>query len=485
MYDDFEDDSDDQFDDEDFDINEALTKFESLNINDNVFFSEDEIDALNLHFLMKGEFENQAIIINHGLYLYPNKVDFLIDKAGIYVDKKQLHLALDTIEKAITLNPLNSEAYKLKAEILSDLNDFTNAELIYQKAIELSAFDDEFQTIDLYRSFADMYCSNDDLKKANHVISDALIRFPKSEALYHQLVQNHMSFGSLDNAIPILKTRIDKNPYSDIDWLFLGRVYELIRDKENAKEAYEYALIINPNSYDASFHLGCIYEDVKDYEKAIEHYIISKKDEEDFYPEVCIARCYLAIEDGVSARKHLLNCEQYQDLVPEYEYLTGYSYLVEKQPKKAIPYFEKAMLEDKEDISVIKGLLVCYFELNQLEKIHDFYLNQKETNEDFINENWKDFASVFYLSGLIDLFNELIDEIDGIPEHQNQFNSVLNIVMYDRFPNQENKKRIMQNLFLEYNETIENVKLFCPVLLEEDKEFKEALIYYKNSQDEQ
>ncbi|MEX0595836.1 MAG: hypothetical protein WD512_04980, partial [Candidatus Paceibacterota bacterium] len=250
MYDDFEDDSDDQFDDEDFDISEALVKFESLNIMDNVFFSEDEIDALNLHFLMKGEYENQATIINHGLYLYPNKVEFLVDKASIYVDKKELHLALDTIEKAISLNPLNSEAYKLKAEILSDLNDFINAELVYKKAIDLSGFDDDFQTVDLYRSFADMYCSKDDLNSANRVISEALIRFPKSEALYHQLVQNHMSFGSLDNVIPILKTRIDKNPYSDMDWLFLGRVYELMRDKVNAKEAYEYALIINQNSFD-------------------------------------------------------------------------------------------------------------------------------------------------------------------------------------------------------------------------------------------
>ncbi|MDP2174384.1 MAG: hypothetical protein Q8K70_00590 [Bacteroidota bacterium] len=485
MYDDFEDESDDHFDDEDFDISEALVKFESLNLNDNVFFSEDEIDALNLHFLMKGELENQITIIDHGLYLYPNKVDFLIDKASIYVDKKQLHLALDFIEKAIILNPLNSEAYKLKAEILSDLNDFINAELVYQKAIELSAFDDEFQTIDLYRSFADMYCSNDDLNKANNVITDALTRFPKSDALYHQLVQNHMSFGSLDNAIPILKARIDKNPYSDIDWLFLGRVYELIRDKENAKEAYEYSLIINSKSFDASFHLGCIYEDAKEYEKAIEHYTISKKDDEDFYPEVCIARCYLAIDNGISARKHLLKCKDFQDLIPEYEYLTGYSFLVEKQPKKAIPYFEKALLEDREDISVIKGLLVSYFELNQLDKIYDFYTQQKDLNDDFIIENWKDFASVFYLSGLIDLYDKIVNEVEGIKEHQGQFLNVLSIVKYDKFPNSENKKQVIENLFLDFSETIENVKLFCPDLLEEDKEFKEALIYYKNNQNEQ
>jgi tetratricopeptide (TPR) repeat protein len=484
MYDDFEEDSDDNFEDN-IEISDALEKFKSLKEDENVFFSEDEIEALNIHFLISGETENQLLVIEQALYLYPTKYEYMIDKTIILLEKKQYEEALELIEKAIVINPLNSESYKLKADILSDCNDFINAETFYQKAIELSLYDDDVQTIEFYRSLADMHCSDDNLIKANEVIIEGLHRFPKSDALYHQLLQNHMSFGSLDNTIDIFKDRIDKNPYSELDWLFLGRVYELMRDKSKAKEAYDFALIINPQSHDASFHLGCIYEDLLEYEKAIEHYLISKKEIEDFYPEICIARCYLALDDGIYARKHLKKCNDFQDLIPEYHYLMGYSYLSEKQPLKAIPYFEKALKEDQDDIAVIKGLLVSYFELNTLDKIKEFYDQKKKSDEEFVLTNWKDFASVFYLSGLIDLFNEIIDEIDDIHEQKHQYNNVISVIMYDRAPNSDNKKTLIKNLFDDYSETIENVKLFCPDLLEEDKEFKEAILYYKNSQDEQ
>jgi tetratricopeptide (TPR) repeat protein len=484
MYDDFEDDSDENYYDN-IEISDALEKFNTLKEDENVFFSEEEIDALNFHFMMNGEIENQLIVIDQALYLYPNKYEYMIDKSVLLYEKKNYVEALKLIENVIVINPLSSEAFKVKADILTDSNDYPNAEICYQKAIELSMFDDEYQTIELYRSLADMHCSDENLTKANQVILEGLNKFPKSDALYHQLIQNHMSFGSLDDTIDIFKDRIDKNPYSELDWLFLGRVYELMRDKTKAKEAYEYALIINPKSYDASFHLGCIYEDFLEYRKAIEHYVISKKENEDFYPDICIARCYLAIDDGVSARNYLFKCKDFQDMIPEYEYLMGYSYLAEKQPLKAIPYFEKALKEDQEDMAVIKGLLVAYFELNQLDKIQMFYEQKKRLDDEFVFSNWKDFASVFYLSGLIDLFNGLIDEVKEIKEHEYQYSNVLNVVMYDKFPNSDNKKQLIRNLFDDYSETIENVKLFCPDLLEEDKEFKEAILYYKNSQDEQ
>ena len=84
MFDDF-DDSD--AGSEDFfsqtDIDETLKKFNQLNADQSIFFSEEEIEALSYHFFLNNQHKDQMKIINHGLYLYPNKVDFLIEKASI------------------------------------------------------------------------------------------------------------------------------------------------------------------------------------------------------------------------------------------------------------------------------------------------------------------------------------------------------------------------------------------------------------------
>ncbi len=485
MFDDFEDDEmDDDLNDDAFDLDGALLKFDLLASDSSVYFSEDEIESLFMHFLFNGEADKQQTIIEHGLYLYPNKVEFLLEKASIFVNNNQYIEALEVLHKAKGYEPYNPEILKQEGEVLTDLNHFDEAEKCFKSALKLAQFTDDFQQVEIYKSYADLMCSKNDLKKAISILETGISKIKECEPLYGQIIHNYLAFGDLNDAEVFFKKRIDEHPYSSLDWMALGKVSEMNKKKTQAKSAFEYALLVDPNAKDAHFHMAGILEEEKDYIQAIEHYSSSFKSTDDHYPNICIARCYLAIDNGELARHHLTISEEFLDFIPEFDYLLGYSYLVDKQPKKALPYFLKSLDNDSEDIAAIKGIMVCYFELNDNEAIRSLYIDYKNQNQVFLIDNWKEFLSIFHASEMDDLFHDMVDFMTDRLDFSQEINNIYDVINYDKQPSGTNKHTIIENLIHNFDETMENVKLFCPTLYHDDKEFKDAVELYKHNQDE-
>ena len=143
MFDDFDDDNDFNADDDNQrDIEESLIKFNLLSKDQSIFFSEDEIESLAYHFFLTNKPKNQLEIINHGLYLFPDKVDFLIEKASIYSISHKHELALEVIIKARVLEPYNCLVHKMEGEILADLERFDESEECFKLALEVSQYED-------------------------------------------------------------------------------------------------------------------------------------------------------------------------------------------------------------------------------------------------------------------------------------------------------------------------------------------------------
>lgn len=485
MFDDFEDDEmDDDLNDDIFDIESALQKFDSLKSDASVYFSEDEIESLFMHFLFNGEIDKQRVIIEHGLYLYPNKVDFLLEKASILVNNSQYKEALEIINIAKGYEPYNPDILKQEGEILTDLNQFSEAEKCFKSALQFAQFSDDYQQIEIYKSYADLMCTKNELNKAIKILETGIAKIKDSEPLYGQIIHNYLAFGDLKDAELFFKKRIDNHPFSSLDWLSLGKVLEMNKNKVQAKNAFEYALLVEANCSDAHFHMAGILEEENDYIQAIEHYSSSIKSEEDHYPNICIARCYLAIDNGELARHHLSISEEFLDFIPEFDYLMAYSYLVDKQPKKALPYFLKSLDNDNEDIAVVKGIMVCYFELSKSKELQALYNDYKEQNQIFLIDNWKEFLSIFHVSEMDHLFHDMLDFINIRLNLSKEINNIYDVINYDKYPSAINKNTVIENLINNFDETMENVKLFCPTLYHDDKEFKDAVELYKHNQDE-
>jgi tetratricopeptide (TPR) repeat protein len=483
----------DDFDDNDFpaedydqqDIEESLIKFKQLSKDQSIFFSEEEIELLSYHFFLTNKPKNQLMIINHGLYLFPNKVDFLIEKASIFSLDSEYKQALDIIRLAKSIEPYNCMVYKMEGEILTDLEQYDEAEESFILALEYSQYEEQEFVADIYINYAQLLTQNNNTAKANRLIEKALKRFPNDETLYNQLSLNFISAGQYEQAVEYFKARIDTDPYSYLSWFHLGRFYELTNQQKLALSAYEYSGLANKDSKNAFFSMGSLYESKGEYQKAIDNYKMSLKDQNDLYPHICIARCYLATDNGEMARLYLKKAKNLEDMLPEYHYLMGFSYLTDKQPLKGLPFFKKVYTDDPDDFSALKGILTCYSELERYADIDQQYQLLKKENKDIISVNWKDFASIFYHSELDELLDEILNDVKKNKDLAEELNGVLNVIKYDQEPSEKNKETIISHLIHNFEDLIESVKLFCPDLYYDDEEFKKLITIYQNDKDEQ
>lgn len=467
------------------DIEETLVKFQKLDQDQSVFFSEEEIEALSYHFFINNQYKEQMKILEHGLYLYPGKVDFLIEKASVLSIDNLYQEALECVLQAKNAEPYNALIHKIEGEILCDLDKPEEAEVCFKMALEYSEFEDDEFVIDVYINYAQMLSQDSRLDKANYVIEKALKQFPENEILFNQLSMNFIAGNRYDKAIEYFKNHIDLNPYAHFAWYHLGRFYELTNQKKQALQAYEYSGLASVESKNAFFSLGSLHENNGDYNAAIENYLLSIKGVGDLYPYICLARCYLGLEKGELARSYLKKAKALDDLLPEHHYLTGYSYLIDKEALKALPYFKKVYKDDKNDFSAVKGIITSYSELDRFKDIEDMYNEIKKNNHELIIDNWKEFASVLYLSEMDEVLDDLLIEIRSLPQFQEELNCVLNAIKFDQEPSNDNKEKILSGLIHNFDDTLETVKLFCHELYEDDIEFKQLIATYQNDTEDE
>lgn len=471
MFDDFDDFEDnDPWGDEfsnNANIEETLAKFNLIDSGKSVFFSEEEIESLSYHFFMNNKYKDQLKIVEYGLYLYPNKVDLLIEKASVLSMENRYDEALACIHSAKNFEPYNAIVHKMEGEILCDLDRPLEAEDCFKTALTHADSEDDELIIEIYINYAQMLTQDNRLEKANALMEKALKRFPDNEMLFNQLSMNFIANGQYDKAITYFKGHIDNRPYSHLGWYHLGRFYELTRQKNLAVSAYEYSGLANSESTNAFFSLAGIYENRSDYVNAIENYTQCLTNSGDLYPYICIARCYLGLDNSEMARASLQKAKEIEDILPEYHYLLGYSYLVDGEANKALPYFRKVYKNDKNDFAAFKGILSCYSELDRIREISGMYFQTKNENHSMVVDNWKELASVLYISEADDALDDLFIEVRESGEYKSELECVMQVIKYDQQPSEVNKDKIISGLIHNFDDTLESVKLFCQSLYEE------------------
>lgn len=484
MFDDFDDseqESDDLFDSND--LEESLMKFESLKNDESVFFTEEEIEDLSFHFLIYGQYENQMLILEYGLNIYPNKVNFLIDKAGVLTYKNEFQQALEIVRMAKNIEPYNAYVLKTEGEILTFMEEHDEAKLSFESAMKYSEMEDEVFKVDLGLNYAQILSYKNQYNQAIQVIEQLLSEFPENELLIHNLGEIFTAKGNVEESIEYFKSKIDLYPFSDHYWNQLGKFYELNNDLELSLKSYEYATLANQDSKISFLNLGNAYESLNKFEKAIECYQQAFKSEYDEFPYLCIARCYLAMGNSDLTRHYLNKAKSLEEVYPEYNYLLGYSYLYDQNAKKALPYFKLVYKTDNEDFAALKGIFSCYYEMEEMEHFTELYEESIINNKNLLFNNWKDVLALLYISELDEHFNEFINSKEVFIKNQNEISGVMLCIKYDQEPSKINKDSIISRLITDKEDTLESVRLFCGELLEDDT-FQKTLEFYNNQHEQ-
>ena len=99
------------------------------------------------------------------------------------------------------------------------------------------------------------YLDNDEIEEARGALDYGLNIYPHNEELAEEEIRILIAEGETEQAVALLETRIQQHPESAELYILLGTAYEDSDCWEEAREAYEKSLKIEPKDADALFFL--------------------------------------------------------------------------------------------------------------------------------------------------------------------------------------------------------------------------------------
>jgi tetratricopeptide (TPR) repeat protein len=173
--------------------------------------------------------------------------------------------------------------------------------------------------------------------------------FDDQSALYNVVYCFEFLDQNLD-AIAYLNKYIDKNPYSEIAWHQMGRLYYGVKDYENAIRAFDYATLIDDEFLGAFMERAKAFERLNKYEEAIESYKRTiELDDATSYALLRIGKSYEKLGKKVLALKYYNDTVHEDPLLDKGWIAITDFYVRQKNFQKALFYVNKALAIDNQN----------------------------------------------------------------------------------------------------------------------------------------
>jgi tetratricopeptide (TPR) repeat protein len=160
-----------------------------------------------------------------------------INRAASLVSVGRIEEAKAEIEKALTINPNNSQAFGLQSIIAVTQNEKDNALSLAKKAIEN---DPRSASAQMALSYAQQ--ANFDLKGALDSLKEAVQIEPENALARARLAEIYMSFGELDEALNTANKAVRLDPNVSRTQTVLGYAYLTQVKIKESKQAFEKAI---------------------------------------------------------------------------------------------------------------------------------------------------------------------------------------------------------------------------------------------------
>jgi tetratricopeptide (TPR) repeat protein len=335
-----------QLSNEEEDYSLSLSKFESmLKTNKVLFFDSEEFEEIILHYIDMGKAALAKKALKLALDQHPKSTGLKLVQVEMLVYDDKLEIAEKLLNELYAIEPTNEEIYIQKANIYSKRDQ-------HEKAVELlkTALKYTEDYADVYNLIGMEYLFMDNLELAKENFIKCLEEdFDDQSALYNVVY----CFEFLDQnieAIDYLNKYIDKNPYSEIAWHQMGRLYYGIKDYDNAIRAFDYATLIDDEFLGAFMERAKAFERIKKYEEAIESYNRTiELDDATSYALLRIGKCYEKLGNKVQALKYLNKTVHEDPLLDKGWIAITDFYIRQKNYQKALFHVNKALQIDNQN----------------------------------------------------------------------------------------------------------------------------------------
>jgi tetratricopeptide (TPR) repeat protein len=268
MYED--DDADDDSASEEY-MSELLSRYQTaLDKGESLSFMEEELCSLCEYFLDAQDLEQEEIVTEWGLCLYPQSNFFLIHKANLMLDKEMVEEAEALMEKVQDKDEDDVDYFRVYGRIFLLKGEWEKAEEFLKITLGLSEYTDVLAMGLLAGIYNTLGNYNEALKMADLVLREYTEDDELRERAMLDMAMAYQELGDIDGAIFRYQQLIDADPYNAHAWQYLGTFYNDTGLFEKALQAFDYSITIDPEISLAHYHQGLTYLNLKDIDKAYE-----------------------------------------------------------------------------------------------------------------------------------------------------------------------------------------------------------------------
>lgn len=346
---------------EDFDF--PIEKFEMmLKTNEVLFFDAAEFENIIGHYIDSGRTALAKKAIKLALDQHPKSVNLLLMKAELLTFEDKFDQAMGLLENLKSLEPNNEEIYILIANIYSRQD-------LHEKAIdtlkEALNFTDDW--IEIHSIMGMEYMFLEDFENAKQSYIQCLENDENDYTALYNIIYCYDFLNQTQQAVEFLNTFLDKQPYCEVAWHQLGKLYFEHKDYNKALEAYDFAIISDEYFIGAYLEKGKVLERLKRYKEAIECYTLTLQlDDPTAFAYLRIGKCLLKLNQPEKALKNYKKA-LHEDPLLDKVWLALSDYHVKiKDFKMALYYINKAINIDEENVHYWKHYALINLELDNM-----------------------------------------------------------------------------------------------------------------------
>jgi tetratricopeptide (TPR) repeat protein len=384
-----------QLSNEEEDYNLSLSKFESmLKTNKVLFFDSEEFEEIILHYLDMGKSALAKKALKLALEQHPRSSGLKLVQVEMLIYDDKLEIAEKLLNELYAIEPTNEEIYIQKANICSKRDQHEKAVEMLKIALQ---YTDDYA--DVYNLIGMEYLFMDNLELAKESFIKCLEEDFEDQSALYNVVYCFEFLDQNQEAIVYLNKYINKNPYSEIAWHQLGRLFYGVKEYENAIRAFDYATLIDEDFLGAFMEKAKALERLKKYDLAIESYNRTLElDDATSYALLRIGKCYEKLGNKVLALKYFNKTVHEDPLLDKGWIAITDFYVRQKNFQKALFFVNKALAIDNQNKLYWKRFAAINKQMNFFEEAEFGYRKAVEFG-DYQLDTWLFWVDILQFLG--------------------------------------------------------------------------------------
>ena len=318
----------------------SIERFEEmLKTNLTYFFDSQEIEYIVQHYIDFGKLNLAKKAIKIGNKQHPGNINILLLKSEMLILENKLKTANEILDFIHEIEPNNLDAFIHKATILSKLKKHEKSIQILNKCLKQSEY-----KFEVWHLIAMEFLTIGNYQKAMIYFRLCIENEPDDHQVLYNLIYCIDNLKCFSEGIIILNKILEIDPYNELIWLELGKLYLEVKKIDKALESFEFAILCDDKFSAAYVEKAKLLQKNKKFIQAIENYQFSLSlDPPSAFVYLRIAECFMMLKKtNLELKYYKLSIKEDPNYEESWLALIEY-YLNKNNFKCALKYCNKAL----------------------------------------------------------------------------------------------------------------------------------------------